>query len=241
MYLAAISHRSADISRVTRFVIAAAAALLVLPAAADELNYNLYDLSVTAQRQVENDVMAVTLTASHQAGKSSEVTAAVNRQMADAIALLKQQQDIHYETGNYQTHPVYKDQHIAAWRASQELTLRSRDFEQLAGVVGRLQEQLKVAGMQFEVSDERRAKVQDELLVDALRQLQHRADLVRATMEAADYLLVSASINSNDYAAPVRRAVRGEAMLAADSAPAVEGGDSQVRVMVSGQIQLQYD
>ena len=119
---------------------------------AAELNYNMYQLSTTAEQQVKNDTMKVTLVASHQDQQSSIVSKMVNQQMAAALTLLKSTSDIDYQTGNYQTHPNYQHQKINGWRASQQLILTSKDTEQLATLIGKLQQHLKVSTMSFEVS-----------------------------------------------------------------------------------------
>jgi predicted secreted protein len=45
---------------------------LSLPAYADDINYNLYQLSASAEDEIDNDVMKVTLLATHQASQASE-------------------------------------------------------------------------------------------------------------------------------------------------------------------------
>ncbi len=214
-----------------------------VPAYAEELNYNLYHLSTSAEDNVANDTMKVTLLASHQAQQSSEATKEVNKQMDEALRTLKATKGIHYETGNYQTHPIYQNQQISGWRASQQIELRSTDVDQLSALVGKLQKELKVSSMSFDVSKQVRQQTISQLSVEALNQFKARAELIQKTMGADQYQIVAIDINSGSQAPPFRPyMMRSEMVMAADAPPpAVESGDSTINVDVSGQIQLIFD
>ncbi|MFD2230219.1 SIMPL domain-containing protein [Alkalimarinus sediminis] len=220
---------------------------LILPfslsAQAEDINYNLYQLSAITEDEIDNDVMRVTLLATHQASVAAEANKVVNRQMTPALEVLKKTNGIRYETGNYQTQPIYQNQQIAGWKASQEVELKSTDFNQLSILVGKLQKDLKVTSMGFEVSKAVRQKAEQRLSVDALNQFKERALLIQKTMGASGYQVVSIDVNTDSHRPPVRYAMmRAEAATAYDSpGPAVEGGNSTIKVNVSGQIQLIFN
>lgn len=219
-------------------------ASITMPAHADELNYNLYQLSATSEKQVANDTMKVTLIASHHAQQSVEATKIVNQQVAAALKVLKRSSGIHYETGNYQTHPVYKNQQITGWKASQQIELQSTDVDQLTELVGKLQQNVKVSTMRFEVSKQVQQTTEDALSAEALQQFKSRAELIQKTMGANRYQVVSININAGTQIPPIQRnRMRAEmAVMSADApAPSVESGSSTVNVTASGQIQLIFD
>jgi predicted secreted protein len=216
----------------------------VLSSFATELNYNIYQLSVTTQEQVKNDIMKVTLMASHQAQSSTTVSQVVNKQMTVALELLESTTGIDYETANYQTHPAYRNQQISGWRASQQLILKSSDVKQLSKLIGQLQQDLKLSAMSFEVSKPVRQQVQNKLSVTALNQFKERATLIVQTMGADDYRIINVNVNTGMQFVPVARAmVRTEMSMMADSmsAPAVKSGNSVVNVNVAGKIQLIFN
>lgn len=220
------------------------AIMVSLTSGAAELNYNLYHLSASAEDEIENDTMKVTLLASHQAQQSSEANKVVNQQMASALNKLKQTTGIHYETGNYQTHPIYQNQQVAGWRASQQLELKSTDVKQLSALVGKLQQDLKVSSMSFAVSKQVRHKTENLLSVEALTQFKARAVLIQETMGADRYQIVAIDVNTGTQPIPIRRSMmRAEMsmMAAKPPAPAVEGGSSTIYVKVSGKIQLIFN
>jgi len=223
------------------------AAVISLPSFAgepnDDLNYNLYHLSASAEDEIENDIMKVTLLASHQSLKSSDANKVVNQQMTMALEILKKTKDIQYETGNYQTQPVYQNRQITGWNASQQIELKSSDVDQLSEVIGKLQKELKISSMSFDVSKPVRQKAENGLSVEALNQFKERAELIQKTMGADQYQIVTVDINTGTQRPPARqRLMMTEmSMASASPAPTVEGGNSTVTVNVTGQIQLIFN
>jgi len=215
--------------------------LPVLTVQAQELNYNIYHLSADAEIVVENDLMHVTLTASHQANRAKQASEEVNKQMTWALRQAKGTPGVKVQTGSYQTNAVYKDSKIVGWRANQRLELKSSDFESLANLVGDLQEQLKVSSMQFKVSKPAKDVAEDNATEVALTRFRHRAKLIQSAVGAKGFKVVSVQINLGGspvmhHRGPLMSKARG--MMAADMVE-VEGGSSTLRVQVSGDIQLE--
>lgn len=214
-----------------------------LPTYSEELNYNLFHLSASAEDEIDNDIMRVTLLATHQALTSVEANKVVNKQMTSALGILRKTSGIKYETGNYQTQPIYQNQQIAGWKATQEIELKSSDVNQLSALAGKLQKELKIISMGFEVSQPVRQKEEQQLTVTALNQFKDRALLIQKTMGASGYQIVNININTGSQRPPFRhKMMRAEMAMAADSlGPAVEGGNSTISVNISGQIQLIFN
>lgn len=207
------------------------------------LNYNLYRLSASMEQEVNNDIMKVTLLASHQAQQPLAANNVVNRQMASALETLKTTKNIEYKTGNYQTLPIYQNQQVVGWKASQHIELKSADAHQLSDILGQLQKELKISSISFDISQPVRQKVENLLSVDVLNQFKKRASLIQKTMGASRYQVVSLDVNTGTQRPRFGRAMMGAEMTMASnsSAPAVEGGKSTINVEVSGQIQLIFN
>jgi predicted secreted protein len=213
-----------------------------LPSYADSsLSYNLYQLSVNAEDEIDNDIMNVTLLASHQATQSFEASNVVNRQMAAALEVLKTTKNIQYQTGSYQTQPAYQNQQIVGWKASQNIELKSADVNQLSEVLGLLQKELKIASISFDVSQLARQKVENTLSVEVLNRFKERATLIQTTMGAIRYQIVSMSLNTGAQRPSFGRTMMRAEMASMSSVPAVEGGKSTLTVEASGQIQLIFN
>ncbi|MBT8360090.1 MAG: SIMPL domain-containing protein, partial [Deltaproteobacteria bacterium] len=185
--------------------------------AADELNYNLIQLSAQTEKQVENDLFVVTLSAMAEMGNSKDAAQLVNADMAWAIDLLEDKPEIKRQTLNYQTHPVYKNKTIIGWNARQQLRLESRKIERLSELVGMLQEKLTVISMQFEVSTEKQNNAVKALIGSALDEFKSKARLVATAIGAVDYRIVSISIRDTPPPAARFRTATMEAMSSVEA------------------------
>ena len=211
---------------------------------ANELNYNIYQLSSSAQSQVKNDTMRVTFTASHQAPDSATVNNRVNRQMSDALKLLKSTSEIEYQTGNYQTYQTYQRQKGSGGRAEQQLVVSSKDVALLTQLVGQLQQHLKVSSMNFEASNALRQQTKEQLSINALEQFKQRASLIQTTMAADSYRIVDVAVNFGGNYPPVSHLMARPQMAMMDQSratPEVASGKSTISVSVSGKIQLVFN
>ncbi len=204
---------------------------------AEELHYNLVNLYGSAQSQIDNDVLIVTLLSTADADSAQKAAAIVNHQMKWAHEIIKDMTEIKKQTLNYQTRPRYQNKVIVGWSASQQLQLESQDIDTLSQTIGTLQEKLQVSSMQFGISHKRKQEHTDTLITQALAAFQEKAKLVTANIGAQDFRFVTLSINENAPPAPRHRGIAMEAMATAD-VPQVEAGESKLSVRVDGSIQL---
>lgn len=213
--------------------------LTVLPPAhADnEVLFNQVFLQASARRHIENDRLQVTLAAEAQGKAPAQITGQVNETMAWAVKKAKAAAAVEVSTGSYRTYPVYRDQAIIAWRASQQLLLQSADIAGLSELVGDLQQRLQVKQMQFTASPEARRSVENELIDAAMEAFKQRVMTVKKHMDGKDYRIVSLHINTGGPA-PVVFREQAYAAAQAAPAPALEAGTSEVSVTVSGSVQF---
>lgn len=211
-------------------------------AQADEVpRYNQISLSAEASEQVSNDTMHVTLNTYGEHRDAAQLAAQINRDMAWALALVKTHQGIKAASGSYQTWPLTsKDgRTTTGWRGQQSLELESKDSEQLGKVIGDLQERLKIGDMNFTVSDDKRNGVENRLIDSALNAFETRAKIIASNLKASSYRIVSINIGSSSQPPPIMyRSSVAMATMEADSAVAVESGESEVAVNVNGTIEL---
>lgn len=197
--------------------------------------------SVERSREVPNDWVTAVLSVTHEDPKPAEVSARINRDMAWALALAKARTAVRARSGGYSTFPVQdpKRGDVRHWRGMQEVVLESGDVEAVTALVGELQERLQVQSLAFSVSPEQRRKVEEELVAEALRGFQDRAELVRKSFGATGYRLVEVQVGTaGGGPPPVRPMLRAMSASAEMMPPAVEGGTSEIRVSASGSIEL---
>jgi predicted secreted protein len=202
-------------------------------------HYNRIQLQAQQLESVSNDTMHVTLNTFGEARDPAGLAARINEDMEWALAVAKRQLGITAGTGGYQTYPVYKDNVLKGWRGEQSLELEGKDSRAMSRLVGELQEKLQVKSMSFSVSEEKRAEVENRLISRALDAFKARVAIVVGNLHATGYRIVDITISTSSQRPPAPYPVaRMAATMQAESRVAVEAGESNVSVMVSGTVEL---
>ncbi|MGD2082207.1 MAG: SIMPL domain-containing protein [Chromatiales bacterium] len=229
-----------------RFPMGPAVALLIAlapvagPAAGERAaEYDRVSLSASASAQVENDTLVAVLYEQREGDDPAMLAGHVNRSIGRAVARVKQVEDVEVQTLEYQTTPVYRDQHLSGWRVRQAIRLESRAADRLSELVGELQADLQVQSVSYRVSDEQRREAEERLMRGAIQGFTRRAALVAAELGRPDYRLVSMEIDTGGQ--PVRPMEMR--MLSARAAPEVpptlEAGTQTLEVTVRGTVELE--
>jgi predicted secreted protein len=202
-------------------------------------HYNRVQLQAQQLESVSNDTMQVTLNTFGEAQDPAGLAARINEDMEWALGIAKRREGVTARTGGYQTYPVYKDTVLKGWRGEQSLELESRDSRAMSRLVGELQEKLQVKSMSFSVSEEKRTEVENRLISRALDAFKARAAIVVGNLHATGYRIVDITISTSSQRPPAPYPVgRMATMMQAESRVAVEAGESNVSVMVSGTVEL---
>jgi predicted secreted protein len=203
------------------------------------LRYNQVRLQAERSEPVSNDTMHITLSTYGEMRDADTLADRINQDMTWALAVAKEFDNVKVSTGSYQTWPVRRDNVMKGWRAQQELMLESRDMAGLSRLSGRLQEKLQVKSMNFTVSDEKRTAVENRLITAALDAFRERAGIVGDKLQANGYRIVDINVGTTAQRPPiVYQARMAAAPMEAASPVAVEGGESDVQVTISGTIEL---
>jgi predicted secreted protein len=220
-------------------VTALLACFLSAAQANSDTHYNRIQFQAAEHESVSNDIMHVTLGTSGESRDPAELAAHINDDMNWALKIAKGYTGVTAGTGSYQTYPVYEQAVLKRWRAQQNLELQGKDSRRMGQLVGELQARLQVKSMSFSVSDAKRSGVENRLISLALDAFKRRADIVVNNLQASGYRVVDISINTSSPRPPTPYPV---GMMAAqsrvESPVAVEAGESEVGVTVSGTIEL---
>jgi len=206
---------------------------------ADASRYTKVDLQADARREVDNDTMNAVMFVELNRTDAAKLADALNRSAAEGLALAKASKSVRVRSGRNQTYPVYdREQRLTGWRGRAELRLESKDFEEAAALIGRLQSTLRLGQINFSVSSAARKMVEDELIGEAINAFRERAEIVRASFGAKRYRIVHLAVSTGSSYSPrplMARAAPGSGI----APPPVEAGMSQVRVAVSGTIEVE--
>ncbi len=226
----------------TGTVLAALLSILVYAAPAwAEGPYNRVEFSVSASREVANDLGRAVLRAEAEHEDAVALGDEVNGRMRWALAQLQAFPAVEPRTGTYQIRGVFNKNRFSHWRASQFLELRSSDAAQLGAALGRLQSRLQMQAMGFEVSPPRRRAVEDDLIATALASFKARATLIRDQFGARSYRLVNLVVSTSGQGTvpePSVTRIQSLERVRTVQPPAMAAGKSKVTVTVSGMIEL---
>lgn len=204
--------------------------------------YNRVDFQVESSREVANDLLIASMNVEIQDRQPARVAQQLNATINDALKRSATFDSIKVSSGNQNTYPVYdKNNHVDSWRGHAEIRLESRDFKAAGELIMLLQQSMQLDSIQFSIAPDTRAKTEKELIAEALKTFQNRAEGIRSVMGASTYKNVRLSIN-NGGGLPMLtpKAMMRTAMAIDAAAPAPEfaAGDSRMTVQINGLIEL---
>jgi predicted secreted protein len=208
--------------------------------AEDKPVYERIAFAVSAEKEVPNDMLAAVLYAEQQGQDSAALADSVNQAITWALDIAKQETVVESRTLNYTTNPVYTDGRVTGWQVRQSIQLNSKDSKVLSGLLGKLQEKLRIEGIHYSVSPEVQAETEKALIDQALKNFKERADQLKSGMGRAEYRVVRLDVQAVGGESPQPPLYRMAAM-AADAAPAppsLEGGKQNLQVNVQAEIEL---
>lgn len=209
----------------------------------ETINYNLINIQAEASRQVSNDEMNAVLYIEKSNKQPTELANQINQLMSQAVQTAKKYPSIKIETGSQSTYPIYDNdsQKLKEWRGRAEIRIESTDFKNVSQLISELQQNFQTQSINFTVSDAQRKKVENELVVEASKNFQQRAQTLSQAWNKSGYNLVNINLNTSNYGGqPVPRMAMMKAssnsLEIADQQMA--GGESKISVNASGTIQL---
>jgi predicted secreted protein len=215
--------------------------LFGLPLNAHEIEkrYNQVHIEASSAADVDNDTMVVSLYALEEGSRATELSKKVNQKINWALNNLKQYKAIKVETESYSTNPVYNKNQVIAWRVRQSIKLESKDMSLMSDVLGEMQQQLKLSGISFDVSREKREEKTQSLIDEALTAYNKRATQIAKKLNFQSYKIVNINVSTSG-SSPRYRQMDSRAMMSKmESAPAFAAGDKTLTVRISGSVELQ--
>lgn len=209
----------------------------------EALNYNLVNVQAEATRQVSNDEMHAVLYIEKSNKQPSELASQMTQLMNQALATSRKYSNVKVETGSQSTYPIYDNdsRKLKEWRGRAEIQIESTDFKAASQLISELQQNFQTQSINFTISDAQRKKVENELMIEASKNFQQRAQLLSQSWNKSGYNLVNLNLNtSNFYPQPVmmRGAMAKFADVEAAPVPDVAAGESKITVNANGTVQF---
>lgn len=213
---------------------------------AKDLNYNIIQLSDSAQLNVPQNQLNVTLVVEtnhptrDQATRDNTIK--LNRVMhAIEQAGVKGQllnRNVHERT-EYVNNKVEK----RGWTDYAQLSVYSEDTAKVNQVVAQVQEDARLESQSYGLTTAARRQYEMQLTEQAIRNFQQQAQHITTVMGAKRYKIVEINVgNVNEQIRPRMYAANMAKMEAADAGGAVArdmAGETEIQVNVTGSIQLQ--
>lgn len=209
----------------------------------DALNYNIVNIQAEAARQVSNDEMHAILYIEKSNKQPTELASQMTQLMNQTMRLAKKYPQVKVETGAQTTYPIYDNdsRKLKEWRGRAEVQLESTDFKAASQLISELQQNFQTQSINFTVSDTQRKKVENELMIEASKNFQQRAQMLSQTWNKPGYYLVNLNLNtSNNYPQPIMMRASMAKFSGAEAADAqdVAAGESKITVNANGTIQF---
>lgn len=199
-----------------------------------------FHFATQVSRTVDNDLMQAVVF-SRKTGKSlPELRQGVSSSLNKVLESTKQQPSIEVQAEGVTNYANYDNKgKVDGWVAEGRISLKSKDFEAMAKVLENLGENVAISDISFSVSPEKMVALEDEMTAEAIKQFQHKAEVVRKSLNAKNYRLANVDLdtpngaNQGDY-------LRPEAYMAksamAESAMPMESGKTTVSAEAKGSI-----
>ncbi|MBS0327105.1 MAG: SIMPL domain-containing protein [Proteobacteria bacterium] len=192
-------------------------------------------VSASASERVANDRMHAVLRAEADNADAGAAASAVNTRIGKAMNAARAVSGVDVSNAGYSTYQVSEPNHPPRWRVVQSMALDGSDFASIAALVTRLQASgMLLSGLEFSVSRDARHAAENRLTGEAIRAWQQRAQAAAHGFGAGGWRAGRVSIQTSEGGGP-RPMFRATAMAAAPAPVAVEGGESEVTVTVSGE------
>lgn len=204
---------------------------------------NVLQLSASGQVEVQQDLLALSLTTTREgpdaAGVQAELRAAVDAALTE-VKKTAQPGQMDVRTGDFSVLPRYgKEGKITAWAGRAELVLEGRDFPRITQAAARATS-MTIGQVSFGLSRAQRARVETEAQALAIDRFKAKAAEIAKAFGFSAYTLREVNISSADGGMQPRMYGMAKDMrvAAASAAPVpVEPGRSVVEVTVSGAVQ----
>ena len=229
---------------------ALALALLALPItsfAAEPVPHQPTDVSfsVEAEREVERDLLQVSLFYQAEGNDLSALNKTMTEKMNKAIELAKAQSAVEIKDNSRNTWIRYDNKgKQQGWIARAELTLESKDSQALSTVVHELDGVLAIDRVSASVSREKLSSLENELTKEALAKVKDKALLIQESLQMKGYTIQNLEISSpkdstDDYPIYAAAELSSKSLYSSGKDETyTQSGKEKIKVSVNARIAL---
>lgn len=212
---------------------------------------SVFYFSTQVNRTVEKDLMFAEVY-SRKTGKSlAELKKTVSKNLNKILEEAKQNKAIEVSSEGLRNFADYdKKGKVIGWVAEGSISMKSKDFDAIAKILENLGEDVAIRRIDFSVSPEKLASLEDEMTLEIIKQFQHKANVIQKGLNAKSYVLDNINLNTGnrggDYPiqpVPYRASMKVSAMDSAapmESIP-MEAGKATISASASGNVTFELN
>ena len=206
------------------------------------------NLSADAYREVQQDRVILTLSREARGEEAKPIADEVNKAINAVMESGKSNDKLELKTGSYNLWPQQeygedgKRTPKTTYVARGELIVSSTDMVEATRFIEEVSEQMNLSNIAFDLTNEVRREVENEIRAEAIQSFQDKARAVAREFgfDSYDIKYVQLRDSTNNAAPMPRFSVARAEMLQADSfsGPDLEAGKERVTISLTGEIAL---
>ncbi len=204
---------------------------------------DVLNLDATVTTDVVPDLAVVTLAIVREGPDVAPLTNDVNQALAKAYADAKAVPGVVAANAGYTTSPRYDSRGGQStrngWEVRAQIVLKSKDFNALGALVGRLGQTLQIVGSSFELSPELRAHESAGLIERGARAFQDKAAATTRAFGYSGFAIRQVTVSDTAASGPRPMMRMASAMSVSSPAPMpIEAGPVTLSLTVTGSLQM---
>ncbi len=205
---------------------------------------DVLNVDATVTSEVAPDLAVVTLAVVREGPDVAPLTKEVNETLAKSFAEAKSVSGVIASNGGYSTFPRYDSRGgqntRTGWQVRAEMIIKSKDFNALGNLVGKLSQAMQIAGSSFEISPELRSQENAALIERAARAFQDRAAAATKAFGYTGYSIRQVTLGNAGQSGSPRTMFADNTLGRQASAPPlpIESGRVTLSLTVSGSVQM---
>lgn len=206
----------------------------------------ILQLSASARKEVQHDWLSIVVRAQQEGADPVALQNQLKTTLEAALSSLRprlEPQQLEVRSGHFGIYPRHNNQgRVTGWQGQADLVVEGRDFARVSQLAGNLP-RMTVAQADFSLSREGRQQLEAEVQSQAVQNFRQRAQALARDFGFAGYTLRQVNVSAVDRPEPgiQPRMLMAEAAMAPAAAPSaipLVAGKDEVRITVSGSIQL---
>ena len=202
-------------------------------------------LAATATTELAHDWVQVRLAAQREGTDATTVQRQLKNDVDSALSQLRpltEAGQFQVASGSLSLHPRFgRDGKTNGWQGSAEVLVEGRDVTRISQATGAVQTMV-IQGLQFSVSQQARAKAEEQLQTQAIERFKTKAQAAAHAFGFGGFQLVQVQVGSTDqgnqFARPYLAMAAAKSALPDQAPVPMEPGRTQVQLSVSGTVQL---